>query len=126
MLQIRATARSLGDGLFGAIAAWRRRWRAWWGAANRPLTVVYTPEPPEAATPDVVYLIGKDGERWSLALLCPCGCGDLVQASLHRDGRPRWFVRVHVAGTVSVTPSIWRTVGCRSHFSVVRGDIIWH
>lgn len=80
------------------------------------------PEWPSAAT---VYVIGEDGHNWSAAFICPCGCSVLVQLNLLRDERPCWDVTAHSDGTVSLSPSVWRTVGCRSHFILSRGDIRW-
>jgi hypothetical protein len=48
-----------------------------------------------------------------------------VQLSLLEDSRPRWRVEEHDDGTASIYPSVWRRRGCRSHFFVQRGMVIW-
>ncbi|WP_236819161.1 DUF6527 family protein [Alicyclobacillus ferrooxydans] len=58
-------------------------------------------------------------------MLCPCGCGEVLHMSLHPDGRPRWELTRHPDGTVSLSPSVWRKVGCRSHFFLERGRVRW-
>ena len=72
-----------------------------------------------------VYLVGDDECEWSAALICPCGCRSVIQLSLAPDSTPSWRVRRHRGGAVSLLPSVWRTVGCRSHFVLYKGRIIW-
>jgi len=72
-----------------------------------------------------VYLVGDDECEWSAALTCPCGCRAVIHLSLAKDSNPSWRVRRHRNGTVSLLPSVWRTVGCRSHFVLYKGRIFW-
>lgn len=80
-------------------------------------------EPPDRLSPRIVYIVGQGGHLWSAEFLCPCGCGATVRLSLHKEGRPRWTVQTHRDGRVSLSPSIWRKVGCRSHFFITDGLI---
>ena len=82
-------------------------------------------ELPDALVPQRLYLIGEQPQPWSAALLCPCGCGTTIQLSLLKADRPSWRVRRHFNGSVTLRPSIWRTRGCRSHFFLRRGRIVW-
>ena len=70
------------------------------------------------------YVLGSLNE-WGLVLVCPCGCGDLIELNLLPETRPRWSVTEHWDGTISVRPSVWRTEGCRSHFWIRQGVIQW-
>ena len=104
--------------------------RAWWSFIDllRPREVYATKtiaEFPDTLEPKCVYLVGDDSVPWFAALLCPCGCGALISLSLLKDDRPRWRVRRHFTGTVTLEPSIWRKKGCRSHFFVRSGRIVW-
>lgn len=72
-----------------------------------------------------VYLVSEDNQVWQVALLCPCGCGDLIQLCALPGSSPTWEVTEHPNGTVTLTPSVWRTTGCRSHFFVRSGRIQW-
>ena len=85
-------------------------------------TVKEFPDTPE---PKRVYLVGDKSVPWFAALLCPCGCGAFIRLSLLHNDKPRWRARRHFMGTVTLEPSIWRKEGCRSHFFVRRGRIIW-
>jgi hypothetical protein len=58
-------------------------------------------------------------------MVCPCGCGDVVQLNLLPTTRPRWRVEDHPNGTVTLFPSVWRQKGCRSHYHLRRGVIVW-
>lgn len=91
----------------------------------RPLVAHETEDFPERLNPDQVYLIGEDGNWWSAAMVCPCGCGATIQLSLIEKDRPRWRARVELSGTVTLHPSVWRTKGCKSHFFVRQGRIVW-
>lgn len=88
------------------------------------LKTVRVEEPPEALRPRTVYLLGEGENIWSVAMLCPCGCGEQIQLSTI-GGRPRWSVETESDGTVTLTPSVWRKVGCESHFFLRRGVIQW-
>jgi hypothetical protein len=80
-------------------------------------------EPPEKLESNLVYVVGQHGHLWSAEFLCPCGCQAIIRLSLHMSGRPRWNVTQHLGGRVSLKPSIWRQVGCKSHFILHRGQI---
>lgn len=105
----------------------RRAWR-WlvakiWG--SRAWTCRLLEEVPDAPADREVYLIGEGDHLWSAAFQCPCGCGALIQLNILRDAKPRWEVTRHSDGTVSLYPSVWRQVGCRSHFVLRQGIIEW-
>ena len=82
-------------------------------------------ELPDSLTQRRLYLIGS-GVPWSAALICPCGCGEVIQISLLPDDSPSWTVSFDRDGLPTLSPSVWRTKGCRSHFFLRRGNIVWH
>lgn len=85
----------------------------------------YVEELPDAVAGGQLYVVGDDGFAWCAALLCPCGCGETLQMSLLSEGRPRWKFEEHNDGTPTLHPSVWRQVGCRSHFVLRKGVVIW-
>lgn len=91
----------------------------------RPLRALEVDDVPDLLNPDVAYLVGEDGLLWSAAFVCPCGCGAAIQLSLVERDRPRWRVVVEPNGTITLSPSVWRTRGCGSHFFVRQGRIRW-
>ena len=72
-----------------------------------------------------VYLLGDPGSPWSASLICPCGCDAIIRLSLLDNDRPHWAVKVTNSGMVTFHPSIWRVRGCRSHFRIREGRVIW-
>ena len=80
---------------------------------------------PDHMEADIVYIAGENGHLWYAAFLCPCGCNATIQLGLMKGHRPRWNVTEHVDGTVSLHPSVWRKVGCRSHFLLKKGKVMW-
>jgi hypothetical protein len=81
-------------------------------------------ELPDRLKDRTLYLIGSS-KPWSVALLCPCGCGETIQLSLLHDDSPSWRLYQESKKRASLEPSIWRTEGCGSHFFLKRGRIIW-
>jgi len=80
---------------------------------------------PDQARSDVLYIAGEGGNVWAAAMICPCGCRDLIQLNLLQSVRPRWKAHEHENGGASLTPSVWQKKGCNSHFILRAGDIIW-
>ncbi len=80
---------------------------------------------PATLATDALYVVGEGAHRWYAGMLCPCGCGATLHMGLLEDARPRWRVVRHRDGTASLSPSINRRVGCRSHFWLERGRVRW-
>lgn len=99
-----------------------RRWLTGRAPAFRAVRLEELPDRLDSRS---IYLVGEGQYCWFVAFRCPCGCGDVLQLSTMPEGRPRWLVREHPDGTVTLEPSIWRTVGCRSHFFLRRGRVSW-
>lgn len=101
--------------------AWLLRWRR----GSELIRTVYLQELPEVLHANTLYVLGEGQHRWSASMLCPCGCGELLQVSLMPEGRPRWHLARHADGSVSLHPSVWRNIGCRSHFFFRNSRIVW-
>ena len=95
---------------------------AWW--LNPTYKNVFVPDPPEALVNKTVYIVGHTGNAWMLSFKCPCGCKNPVQLNLLKEANPRWKFRI-IDNKIDIVPSIWRTEGCKSHFILRRGKIIW-
>jgi hypothetical protein len=107
------------------VLLWFQRLWNWLRRRPTPLRTKRALDIPESIEAGTLYLIGEGEHLWSAAFECPCGCGEVVQLSLLRDSRPRWKAEQHADGTVSISPSVWRTKGCKSHFFVRRGLVDW-
>jgi Family of unknown function (DUF6527) len=95
-----------------------------WG--GRPfLAVTCAGKLPSLFAPQTVYVLLEDNEPWQASMLCPCGCGAILDMNLLPDDRPVWSIDVDTNRVVSMVPSIWRQTGCHSHFFLRRGRIVW-
>lgn len=92
-----------------------------------PFKVRYFDDDPEHADLSVrtFAVVGTPQLQKYAHFLCPCGCGDVIVLTSNAKVRPRWTFAVDQANRPTVTPSIWRTKGCRSHFLMKAGKIIW-
>lgn len=103
------------------VSAARRLVRPW--TSTDRWRAVRVDELPDTVKAKSLYLIG-DGVPWCAALLCPCGCPDVLQLSLLDNDFPRWKLSLDGA-LPTLAPSIRRTQGCRSHFFLRRGRVVW-
>ncbi|MCA8063628.1 hypothetical protein LGM56_14900 [Burkholderia sp. AU38729] len=88
-------------------------------------TVVVVDDLPDSLQAHKVYAVGENGQCWLAALRCPCGCGDTIQLPMIAEQRPRWTMTRKGTRLPSLSPSVDRTVGCRSHFWLKLGVIRW-
>lgn len=79
---------------------------------------------PDTISEDTIYIVGKNGHLWYVAMKCPCSCSDIIYLNLVEDTWPYWKIFQTRKG-ISLNPSVWRTKGCKSHFIVNKGKIIW-
>lgn len=101
----------------------KSRWRT---LRRREITyrVRHLDDPPVDSEAGVLYVVGDEGHYWLAVLRCPCGCGAEIQLPLSGRNSPRWKFDGN-ANSPTLTPSIWRNVGCKSHFFVRRGRVVW-
>lgn len=86
---------------------------------------VFVEELPEAIPENNVIIIAEDGIPDSLVFKCPCGCRTDIYLNLLKDAKPRWHFRISKKNKITINPSIWRKVGCKSHFFIGAGRIFW-
>jgi hypothetical protein len=112
--------------LLAVVTSLRRRLVALWPSRQPKLfQCVRVEEFPDKLEQAKVYLAGEGDNLWAASMICPCGCGEVIQLNLLKQTRPCWRVQEHSGGTVSLAPSVWRQKGCRSHFFVRHGRIDW-
>jgi hypothetical protein len=73
----------------------------------------------------LVYIVGEGNHVWAAAMVCPCGCNEIIHLNLLPDVRPRWQFVMHNDRSVTLHPSVCRQKGCRSHFYLRAGRIVW-
>ena len=91
-----------------------------------PLRSVAVEDVPEKPRNGKVYLVGENGHFWCAVLKCPCTCGAVIQLNLVSGTRPVWsFELEDDTQCITLRPSVWRTAGCRSHFFLRAGRVVW-
>lgn len=92
---------------------------------TRSFRVIRVADRPSLLAANTLYLVGDDSLCWFAALRCPCGCGDEIVVSLLTTDRPHWKLQLSIDGSPTLSPSVWRRKGCRSHFFLREGLIQW-
>lgn len=72
-----------------------------------------------------LILVEDEAEPWSIGMRCPCGCGETVELPLSPDLEPRWDLTIDRKKRPSLSPSVWRKTGCRSHYWLSKGRVRW-
>ncbi len=73
---------------------------------------------------DVIYIVQEGTEPETLVFNCPCGCKESVYLNLLKDTFPVWTYMTEKR-RISVFPSVVRKKGCRSHYWIKKGKVIW-
>lgn len=94
--------------------------------SSRRRLVVHNDDSLPAKMPRRDLVVARDGdEDWAAGMICPCGCGDVLELMLIPEARPSWRLIVDGKKRPSLQPSVWRDTGCRSHFWVRQGRVHW-
>jgi hypothetical protein len=119
--------------LLDRIAGWWRR--PWIGgdaaeAADGPLVFpqveILAKTPPSEAVEAGRFLVVKHkGDPYWAMFRCPCGCESVISLPLRPPHQPRWRFGADRIGRPTLTPSVWRNSGCRSHFWIEHGRVRW-
>lgn len=94
-----------------------------WICRGRFCTITVA-ELPDSLQQRRFYVIGN-ALPWSAAFLCPCGCDEVIHISLLPNDLPSWSVSFNRSSLPTLSPSVRRTKGCRSHFFLREGSIVW-
>lgn len=92
--------------------------------ARKDYSAALISDVPDVVPANVLHLVGEAGDYWLAVMRCPCGCGANIQLPMSSNAHPRWAF----SGTMSkptLTPSVWRKIGCRSHFILHDGLVVW-
>tara|TARA_R110000772_G_scaffold19985_4_gene55543 strand:- start:2341 stop:2682 length:342 start_codon:yes stop_codon:yes gene_type:complete len=92
---------------------------------DKPYSVRYVEDPVDHPKKKTLYIIGTEKEPWQVELICPCGCKDKIVLPVNDSTSPRWRLKTTNQGVPTLSPSIWRSKRCRSHFFLQNGKINW-
>ena len=84
----------------------------------------FTDDVPDKPKGKTLYFIGEQDYFWQFVMICPCGCNSLLHMNLMQDEEPYWTFEID-DDKVTIVPSIDRMIGCKSHFFVRSGKIVW-
>ncbi|WP_412464916.1 DUF6527 family protein [Flavobacterium mekongense] len=84
----------------------------------------YVADVPNDLKENILYFVGEQNYYWQVVMICPCGCKAMLYMNLITDYEPHWKFSI-VNKRVSLSPSIHRMVGCKSHFFIKNGKLIW-
>ncbi len=87
--------------------------------------IKYVTDVPGSFRKKTIYIIGAPNQPWQIAFECPCGCKSIIQLNLLQEAKPNWKFEVLNNNKIDLFPSVWRTVGCKSHFIIRKNKIIW-
>ncbi|WP_368482868.1 DUF6527 family protein [Deinococcus marmoris] len=75
--------------------------------------------------PDTIALVHR-GHYRNAALVCPCGCGDVLVLNLDRNvDTTFWNLRLHES-RLTLMPSVWRRDSCGAHFVLEENRVWWY
>mgnify|MGYP006295210631 CR=1 FL=1 len=89
------------------------------------LSYIESDELPDLLEEQVLLVAREAGELWVAGLVCPCGCSRRIEIMLLKGVKPRWDLIVENSGRPTLRPSVWAKGGCRSHFWLRDGQIVW-
>ncbi|MGN6604531.1 MAG: DUF6527 family protein [Ginsengibacter sp.] len=81
-------------------------------------------ELPEKIKKKEVFISRTIENSWVIVMTCPCGCREKIYLNTLPIEQPCWKINQTMKG-LTISPSIWRTKGCKSHFFVEKGKLIW-
>lgn len=67
----------------------------------------------------------EDAGPYAVGFKCPCGCGEDIELTVMEGVTPRWDIEIDSSKRPTLRPSVWKQSGCRSHFWVKNGRIVW-
>jgi hypothetical protein len=107
-------------------SAWRwtrKKWDGIW--PDRHIQIIAGDSLP-TKLPKRDLVLARDGdEDWCVGMRCPCRCGMKIELLIIPEAKPRWDVSIEAMQRPTLTPSVWVQRGCRSHFFVRKGRVVW-
>ena len=78
----------------------------------------------EDFTHKCVYILNEGYIDEALYFICPCGCDSIIELNLLEDSKPLWKYNIDNK-KITISPSVWRKIGCKSHFFIRTGKVHW-
>lgn len=91
----------------------------------RRIIVIEADTPPQKLPWRSLVLAREDNEDWAVAFRCPCGCGKRLELMLIKEAKPNWSISISQRDRPTLHPSVWLKGGCKSHFWLREGKVVW-
>ena len=102
------------------------RWQGWRNWRTGQWTLIYVEDPPEAVKKGRICVVGTEDDPYQIVMGCPCGCPNPIFLDLVPSRTAEhWKLSKDQKGAPTLSPSVWRTDGCRSHFWLRAGMVVW-
>lgn len=85
----------------------------------------FVDDAPEILKSKTVYIVKNQEYCWLAVMTCPCGCKKVLYLNLINKYQPSWSYKINNRKIITLYPSIKRTIGCKSHFFIKKGKLIW-
>lgn len=92
---------------------------------RRKLVIIESDSLPSDLPRKDIVLAREGGEDWCVGMRCPCGCERVIELLVFPEAKPSWRVSVDSKGHPTLHPSVWLKDGCKSHFWLRDGIVIW-
>jgi hypothetical protein len=103
---------------------WMKRWLQQLSHPVQKYGYLFVNDIPDIIAAKKIYVVQEGTEPETLVFKCPCGCCATIQLNLLKDSSPRWRCTI-VKKKINIAPSIVRRKGCKSHFWIQKGKVIW-
>jgi hypothetical protein len=107
---------------------WNAIWRlvvAFFFQRRKVYRTEFVTDLPDKLKPNVFYVVEERGTRFHASMVCPEGCGAILNMNLLTDDTPCWTLRYDDDGSATLIPSVWQKTGCGAHFFLRHGRIVW-
>lgn len=79
---------------------------------------------PDELSPNIIFILDEGWQPEALSFKCPCGCNSDIHLNLLKDSRPLWSYNIS-NDRITISPSVWKKEGCKSHFFIKKGKVLW-
>lgn len=103
------------------------KWLANLAARYQPYRTEWVEDPPDEPRPRTVYVVGGRRHPFYTVVACPRrACRQVFNLDVSPEVKPRWRIKEHSDGTLSLHPSI-RVTGlpCKCHYWLRSGRVVW-
>lgn len=91
----------------------------------RRIIIIESDTPPQKLPWRNIVLAREASEDWAVAFYCPCGCGKRLELLLIKEAKPNWAISIDKKDRPTLQPSVWLKRGCKSHFWLRQGRVVW-